>query len=566
MAKALLNDKPIKISEREYQALLRNDLYLFIQRSFYELNPQTKYLPNWHIEEIAQTLEDCRLGTTKRLIINVPPRSLKSHCASIAFPAWLLGHNPSSQIICVSYGQDLSDTLAGNCRTLMSSAWYQKLFPTRLAMKKQSVNDFYTMKNGFRMATSVGGVLTGRGGDFLIIDDPLKPEEAASETQRKAVNDWYDHTLITRLNDKRDGCIIIIMQRLHEDDLVGHVTQRGEWKVLRFPAIAEEEENHVIRSFGKTRVITRKVGEALHPEREPIEKLNEIRELQGEYNFAGQYQQAPAPLAGGMVKRQWFITYGPEGLPQKFDLIFQSWDTANKAGEINDYSVCTTWGVAEKNHLYLLHVFRARLEYPELRRVVLQLAERHQAKTVVIEDKASGTQLIQDLRRAGFDRVTSFEGAGDKQMRMNTVTPKIEGGFVHIPQQAEWLETYLFELTVFPNGRYDDQVDSTSQALAWIRDNCDKNRYGLLEVYQQLQAAMDAPRITGPHMCTKCNKEMTQRLPGGLRCAHCGEQWAPTEPGLFPPPFDFLNDSGRRSMMSTSRLRIMSFPSRLTRK
>jgi predicted phage terminase large subunit-like protein len=452
----------------------------------------------------------------------------------------MLGHNPSAQVICVSYGQDLADTLAGNCRTLMSSAWYRNLFPTRLATKRQSVNDFYTTKNGFRMATSIGGVLTGRGGDFLIIDDPLKPDEAASETQRKAVNDWYDHTLITRLNDKQNGRIIIIMQRLHEDDLVGHVTQSGEWKVIRFPAIAEEDETHIVRCFGMTRVITRKVGEALHPEREPIAKLNEIRELQGEYNFAGQYQQAPAPLAGGMVKRQWFITYAPQDLPQKFDLIFQSWDTANKAGEINDYSVCTTWGVADKNHLYLLHVFRARLEYPELKRTVLQLAERHHAETVVIEDKASGTQLIQDLRHEGFDKVTSFEGAGDKQMRMFNVTPKIEGGFVHIPEQAEWLEQYLFELIVFPYGKFDDQVDSTSQALAWIRDGYDKNKYGVLEFYKLLAAEMMAPKVPEPRICTKCNKEMQQKIPGGLRCGQCGEQWSSAPEPQFPSRYDFL--------------------------
>lgn len=235
MLTVFLNDKLIKVSEQEYQALLRNEFYLFLERSFYELNPQTTFLSNWHIQEIGQALEECRLGNTKRLIINVPPRYLKSHCVSISFPAWVLGHNPSAQIISVSYGQDLADTLARNCRTLMSSAFYRNLFPTRLAARKQAVNDFCTTELGFRMATSVGGVLTGRGGDFLIIDDPLKPDEAVSESQRKAVNDWYDHTLLTRLNDKREGRIIIIMQRLHEDDLVGHVLKSDDWKVLRFP-------------------------------------------------------------------------------------------------------------------------------------------------------------------------------------------------------------------------------------------------------------------------------------------------------------------------------------------
>lgn len=490
--KLIVNGKRVEICAQEYEALLRNDYYSFIARSFYELNPQTRFLTNWHIEEIAQELEEVRLGRTRRLIINMPPRSLKSHCASIAFPAWILGHNPSAQIICVSYGQELADTLAGNCRTLMSGPWYQGLFHTRLSPRKQAVHDFYTTENGVRMATSVGGVLTGRGADILIIDDPLKPEEAASETQRKTVNDWYDHTLITRLNDKRNGAIVIIMQRLHEGDLVGHVLEKGDWKVLRFPGIAEEDETHVIRSLGKSRTIARKVGEALHPERESLEMLNTLRQSQGEYHFAGQYQQAPAPLGGGIVKRQWFRFYAPQEMP-KFEFVLQSWDTANKSAEINNFSVCTTWGVTEKQHIYLLDVHRARLEYPELKRAVVRQAEIHNAQSVVIEDKASGTQLLQDLRHDGFSRVTAHKSIGDKTMRMFNVTTTIENGFVHLPQEAEWLGLYLYELTVFPNGKYDDQVDSTSQALGWIRDRY-LSCFGIFEYYRREFEALKQPK------------------------------------------------------------------------
>ena len=214
------------VSQKEYQMFLRTDFAAFVERSFYELYPETKYLHNWHIEVIAAALEECRMGESPRLIVNVPPRSLKSHMTSIAFPAFLLGHNPAAQIICASYAQDLADKLAGDCRSLMMAEWYQELFPaTRLATRRSAVHDFMTTKKGSRLATSVGGVLTGRGADFIIIDDPLKPDEALSDVQRRNVNDWYDHTLISRLNDKRTGCIILIMQRLHEDDLVGHVLQ-----------------------------------------------------------------------------------------------------------------------------------------------------------------------------------------------------------------------------------------------------------------------------------------------------------------------------------------------------
>ena len=189
----------------------------FVERSFHDLNPETEFIPNWHTEVIAEALEQCRTSKLRRLIINLPPRSLKSHMTSIAFVAWVLGHNPAAQIICASYAQDLADKLAGDCRSLMMAEFYKDLFPaTRLATSRQAVHDFSTSAKGFRLATSVGGVLTGRGADFMIIDDPLKPDEALSESQRKAVNDWYDHTLASRLNNKRDGCIIVIMQRLHK--------------------------------------------------------------------------------------------------------------------------------------------------------------------------------------------------------------------------------------------------------------------------------------------------------------------------------------------------------------
>jgi hypothetical protein len=378
------------INNQELQAFLRRDLALFIERSFAELNPQTEYLHSWHIEIIANALEQCRAGKLRRLIINVPPRSLKSHMASIAFPAYLLGHNPSTSMICASYAQGLADKLAGDCRSLMTSDWYQELFPlTRLATRRPMLNDYMTTKKGFRLSTSVNGVLTGRGADFIIIDDPLKPDEALSETQRKNTNDWFDHTVVSRLNDKRTGCIIVVMQRLHEDDVVGYVLQQGDWHLIKFPAIAEENERHVMHTLYGERVFTRRQGEALHPERECLELLGQIREIQGEYHFAGQYQQSPSPLGGALIKTGWFKTYTPEELPKEFDLVFQSWDTANKSSELNDFSVCTTWGV-RKSHLYLLHVFRKRLDYPDLRRAVKQQAVLYNPKNVLIEDKASG--------------------------------------------------------------------------------------------------------------------------------------------------------------------------------
>jgi predicted phage terminase large subunit-like protein len=451
----------------EYHALLRRDFYSFIQRCFHQLNPSTPFLPNGHIELIAAKLEACRKGTIRRLIINLPPRNLKSLCASIALPAWCLGQDPTAQILCVSYAQELSDKLARDCRSIVGTDWYRKLFPTRLSPQKQSVQEFVTTAQGFRLATSVGGVLTGRGADLIVIDDPLKPDEALSDVQRRAANEWYENTLYSRLNDKNLGCIIIIMQRLHEDDLVGHVLGQENWEVVCLPAIAERDEVHVIETPCGPRRFTRKAGEALHPTRESLVTLQHIRHTLGEYSFAGQYLQAPAPLGGGMVKVDWFNRFDTDATP-KFERIVQSWDTANKATELSSYSVCTTWGVVGKK-AYLLHVLRRRMEYPELKRAVREQMPMFEASVVLIENKASGMQLLQELIHEGAHGVTAYEPEGDKIMRMHAQTAMIENGFVYLPKKAPWLTEYLHELSTFPNSKHKDQVDSTSQFLDWFK-------------------------------------------------------------------------------------------------
>src|SRR5437870_2378352 len=470
-------------SPGELDVILRSDLGYFAERCFYDLNPQAAFLTNWHIEVIAAKLAAVRAGKIRRLIINLPPRHLKSLMTSIAFPAWCLGHDPSAQILCVSYAQDLADKLARDCRAILMSPWYGQIFPTRLAPHRQAVQEFITTRQGYRLATSTGGVLTGRGADIILIDDPLKPEEALSEAQRQAANEWYDHTLYSRLNDKRHGAIVIIMQRLHEDDLVGHVLGQEQWEILSFPAIAEKDEEHRIETILEPRRFTRRPGEALHPDREPLEVLDRIRRTIGEYNFAGQYQQSPAPLGGGLVKAEWFKRYRENELPERFDRIMQSWDTANKATELSDFSVCTTWGVKDKN-LFLLGVFRRRLEYPALKRAVREQQSLFGASEVLIEDKASGTQLIQELIHDGCYGVTRYQPTGDKTMRLHAQTAMIENGFVHIPETATWLAEYLHEMTVFPKGKHDDQADSTAQFLDWFKKPFPSQ--GIYEYYRQL--------------------------------------------------------------------------------
>jgi predicted phage terminase large subunit-like protein len=484
-----------ELTRAEYQALLRQDFTTFVARCFHELNPQAELAMNWHLEVVAAKLTAVRQGKIRRLIINLPPRHLKSLMASIAFPAWCLGHDPSAQILCVSYAQDLADKLARDCRSIMMSPWYRQIFRTRLAAHRQAVQEFVTTRHGYRLATSIGGVLTGRGADIIMIDDPLKPEEALSKVQRQACNQWFVHTLYSRLNDKRSGAIVIIMQRLHEDDLVGHVLAQEPWEVLSFPAIAEADEAHQVETIGGPRCFRRRQGEALHPDREPLETLERIRRTIGEYNFAGQFQQSPAPLGGGLVKAEWFQRYRETELPERFDRIVQSWDTANKVTELSDFSVCTTWGLKGK-HLFLLALFRRRLEYPALKRAVREQQSLFEASVVLIEDKASGTQLIQDLIADGCHGVTRYHPEGEKTMRMHSRTAMIENGFVHIPETAPWLAEYLHELSVFPNGKHDDQADSTAQFLDW----CQKPFPGqnIFELYRRDAEAAEQQRKPQP--------------------------------------------------------------------
>ncbi|THD43468.1 MAG: terminase [Bradyrhizobium sp.] len=470
------------ISPEEYRTLLRTDFCTFLVRCFAELNGGAPFQSNWHIEVMAAQLQRVRDGRCKRLIINIPPRHLKSLAASIALPAWMLGHDPTKAIANVTYGEALSDKFARDCRSIMTAAWYRQTFATRLVSSRASLQELLTTRGGFRLATSVGGVLTGRGADVILIDDPLKPGDAMSESRRVAANEWYDNTLYSRLNDKARGAIVVVMQRLHEDDLVGHVLRKEGWDVLSFPAIAEIDERYVVETpFGR-RTFVRQAGQTLHPERESLETLEQIRTTLGTYNFAGQYQQNPSPSGGGMVKEAWFHRYTAADRPASFDQILQSWDTASKPSELSDYSVCTTWGLKGPK-FYLLNVFRKKLAYPDLKRAVQAQSDAFHPTSILIEDAASGTQLIQELLEAGLSKVVRYKAAGDKIMRLHAQTATIENGFVSLPDTAHWLADYLHELCMFPNGRHDDQVDSTAQALAWTKQR--PPGWGMLEYCRQ---------------------------------------------------------------------------------
>ncbi|MCH7910393.1 MAG: terminase, partial [Candidatus Hydrogenedentes bacterium] len=324
---------------RPFQATLREDLSSFIQKTFSTVDPSAAYRHNWHIDAIAWNLERCMQGEIRRLIITVPPRNLKSICVSVAFIAWVLGHDPARRIIVVSYSEDLAKKHSRDCRAVMESPWYRAVFPgTRLDPGKNTEIEFMTTQRGFRLATSVGGTLTGRGGNIIIIDDPLKPTDAMSEAKREAVKQWYNGTLYSRLDSKADDVIILVMQRLHVDDLVGHVLEQEPWVHLNLPAIAESSQRI---QTGPETFIDRRAGDVLHPEHESRETLDDIKSVLGTYAYSAQYLQSPVPAGGTMIKWSWFRFYDEAPPLGENDRIIQSWDTASKAGELHDYSVCT---------------------------------------------------------------------------------------------------------------------------------------------------------------------------------------------------------------------------------
>lgn len=452
--------------QRLFEALLRQDFHAFLAKAFHTLNPGERFLPNWHLHALCWHLEQVRRGEIQRLRIEVPPRSLKSVSASVAFPAFLLGHDPTRKIITASYSGDLAAKHAADCRVIMTSPWYRELFAgTQISASKNQESNYETTMRGYRYATSVGGTLTGRGGDILIIDDPLKPEEAMSDARREAVNSWYTGTALSRLNNKSQNAIIIVQQRLHLEDLAGTVDRFDDWSVLRLPAIAEENSSI---STGKGKVYDRKVGEVLHPAREPLHILEGLKRALGSAVFAAQYQQCPVPADGEIVPWRWFEFY--DDVPARSRMrVFQSWDTASKPEEHHDYSVCTTWGAVD-DRLFLLDLDRSRRDFPSLKRRVVELAQFWRPSTLIIEDKGGGTALIQQLRseQHGIPRPTAFLPKEDKLTRLHAQSARIEAGHVVLPKQAPWLGDLKAELAAFPQGRHDDQVDSISQFLAWF--------------------------------------------------------------------------------------------------
>ena len=311
---------------------MRQDLGTFTAKVFSTVSPGDNYLHNWHIDAVSHALMQIHHGKNRRLIVTQPPRSLKSICTSVSFVAWSLGHDPSMRFACVSYSHELAASFARQFRTVVTSEWYRALFP-KMRLSKDTETECVTTKNGGRFVVPVGGSFTGRGADVIIIDDPLKADDGPSDKARRVINDWFPTTVLSQLDDKQKGAIIVVAQRLHEDDLPGRLLTEGGWHHLDLPAIAQEDQEIPI---GPDAVHRRRKGEALHPEREPLALLEGIKREMGSLTFSAQYLQRPVPPEGNLIKRGWIKWYDSPPARTTGAQVVQSWDVASTTGDARD--------------------------------------------------------------------------------------------------------------------------------------------------------------------------------------------------------------------------------------
>ena len=439
-----------------------------------------------HIELIASKLQQIEDGTCKRLMVFLPPRSSKSVICSKLFPAWYMGRHPAHEILSVSHSDQLSSDFGRAVRDLVGNEMFQTIFPdVKLRSDVRSAGKWQTNHNGVYVAAGVKTQIAGRGAHVAILDDVMSEEDAFSEAGRRYIKEWFPAGLRTRLMPS--GSIVIINTRYHEDDICGWLLDAQDnsdeaeqilhpWEVIKIPAWLDDEA---------ARLLNLPVGSSYFPEWKPDNILRldelEIKRHNGSKYWQSLYMQDPTPDEGGIIKKGWFKQWEHSD-PPDCEFIIQTMDTAFSAKTTADYSVMQTWGIFEKyevdsagverlvSHLILLGNIRARFEYPELRAKAQEEYEKHQPDAIMIEKKASGQSLLQDLRRAGLP-VLEFTPDRDKVSRATAATPFFESGRIWIPEHKSWAMDLIDEAVTFPHGRYDDQVDAMVMAVLYMRDS-----------------------------------------------------------------------------------------------
>lgn len=472
--------------EKERRAAERS-LHEFTRQAWKIIEPGTPFVDGWHLEAISEHLEAVVAGDIKNLLINIPPRHMKSIQAAVMLPVWVWIENPAFRWLFASYAGSLSVRDSLKCRRLIESPWFQERWGHRFQLTgDQNAKTFFENDQyGYRFATSVGASTTGHGGDAIVCDDPHNAMEAQSDVMREATLEWWDQAMSTRLNNPKTGAKIIVMQRLHENDLSGHVLKQGGWEHLCLPA--EYEKGRIITTSLGFKDPRTEEGELLWPERFGRREVDQLKLQLGEYGSSGQLQQRPSPAEGGLVKRAWFqMLKADEPLPN-LQFVLQSYDTAFTEKTTGDPTAHSCWGVFNTNEgkrVVLLDCWQEHLGYPDLRKKMYDeykavYGDKSKAvDAVLIEEKGSGISLAQDLRRAMVPVRTYNPGRADKVTRVHAITPLLEAGLVYIPESKKrpgsfptWTDQLINQLMIFPNGEHDDLVDTMTQALIYLRDS-----------------------------------------------------------------------------------------------
>lgn len=451
----------------------------FARKACASLEPNHQLIWSWHLDYLCEMLTLVKRRQLLRLIINVPPRTLKSTLITITYPVWVWVTDPRHRFMTASYSLALSAEHSRMRRKLLQSDWFQNLWGDQFQMSEDcnQVGNFMNDQGGQMIATSVGGTVMGRGCDTAILDDPVSADQALSNAERTKANKWINSTLRTRLNDPASGAIILVMQRLHELDATGFLLEQepGTWTPLRVPLEAEEDECWNFPISGKT--VYRKRGEILQPERFTPEIVDQLRVPRLE--FAAQYQQRPAPAEGNMIKRNEVRYYSgvdpvtgqpDEKLPENFDLKLISVDCAFKDLPSSDFVAIMVIGVKGRKR-FMLNVVNRHLDAAATEEAIRRQRQLYQAWTVLIEDKANGPAIIQRLKH-NVPGVVGISPQGGKIARMHAAAGEWQGGDWFLDRRAPWTEPLVEQITTFPNSRNDDMCDAMSQAASWLVERC----------------------------------------------------------------------------------------------
>lgn len=480
------------VESANHVGIRKLSLQAFVHEAWHLLEPVSTLVWNWHLDLICEYLTLIRDGSFKKadgdlqgIIFNVPPRTMKSLLISVFFPIWVWTTDPSRRFMFVSYSEKLSTQHSIFRRSIIESDWYQREWSSVFTMSRdQNVKSHYeNSARGTMFSTGMQATATGMGGDILIFDDPLNPEQAISQVEREAVNLRFDTTFRSRINDPATGVKIIIMQRLHELDLTGHVLAREStrWEHVSLPATAPEDKTW---EFPESKAIkNQKAGELLWSVRLPQSFLDSQRVGMGSWAFNGQYQQTPAPLDGGIVKRQWVRFY--RQMPEKFEFMVQSWDCTFSGGSDNDFVAGQVWGRSGGKYFMLPYRTYDRLDFgPTMAAIKACHAKFPQANAVLIEDKANGPAIISELQKE-IPGVVAVNPEGGKLARAQATAPLWESGSIELPDPQVfgciWIEDYLHNICTFPKAAHDDDVDATSQALIYMRNRLGG---GIVEFYR----------------------------------------------------------------------------------